>query len=356
MRLSEELIRIVPGDVTLFHRTAASHPFYDGKQAVGLVAPRGALFAKQLLFNQAVRKYHLDVLHDTYHFPPFLFPSDYARVMTVADLTPLLMKTHNLRNRLAHKLLFPLLVRRADHIVTISQYTRDDIIRVLGVPPDKVTATPLAADESLAPVEDAAHIAETRARYALPERFFLYVGTIEPRKNLPRVLDALSTLRCEHADVRLAIVGARGWGQDLARLAARLDLTDNVLFLGRVPEEDLSALYSGATALVFPSLYEGFGLPPLEALQCACPVITSNVSSLPEVVGEAAILVDPQSTSAIAEAMKAILNNECLARELKAKGPIQAKRFSWRRCAEATLAVYERVATLPARSPRHAIS
>ncbi len=344
MRLAEELLRLAPDDVTLIRRRPGSHPFFGDKPTLTVRWPLLPLAAKQLLFRLQTAPYGFDVVHDTYHFPPFLIPLPSATIMTVADLTPLLLKTHTLKNSLAHRLLFPQLVKRSHHIIAMSQHTRADLINVLKADPEKVTAIPLAADEHLRPVSDPGRVRELLHRYELPDRFLLALGTVEPRKNLGRVINAFGRVSPKFPDVALAIAGAQGWDSAGLEASARaLGVQARVRFLGRVPEEDLAALYSAATALVYPSLYEGFGLPPLEAMQCGCPVITSKVSSLPEVVGDAAILVEPESIADIADAMVRVLTDQSLRLEMEAKGLKRAARFSWRRCAEQTLEVYQGV-------------
>jgi len=343
MRLAEEMLRLLPGGVTLVHRGPGTDPFYAGKPTLRIWNPRVPFAGKQVVFRQQTRNLGFDVLHDTYHFPPFLVPLPYARVMSIADLTPMLMDTHRLKNKLAHRLLLPALARRADHIVTISEHTRRDVIATLGIAPEKVSATPLAADEHLRPVADPERLNRARTAYRLPARYFLHVGTLEPRKNLTRLVEAFARTAASVGDVSLVVAGARGWGdEDLGAQAKRLAVETRVVFIGRVAEEDLAALYSGAVSLVYPSLYEGFGLPPLEAMQCGCPVITSNVSSLPEVVGNAAILVDPLSVEEIAAAMTEVASRPGLSAKMAVQGISQAARFTWSRCAELTLAAYDK--------------
>jgi glycosyltransferase involved in cell wall biosynthesis len=178
----------------------------------------------------------------------------------------------------------------------------------------------------------------------LPEQFILSLGTIEPRKNLASLLEAYRVLRNQGSDLGLVIVGKKGWlYEGFFHRLRELGLENEVLFTGFVPDEDLPAICSAAELFVFPSLYEGFGLPVLEAMACGAPVITSNVSSLPEVAGNAALLVDPASVRELTEAMAAVLQDEELRTSLQSKGPKQAARFSWEKAARETLAVYQSV-------------
>lgn len=183
-----------------------------------------------------------------------------------------------------------------------------------------------------------------RQKYALPDRFILSVGTIEPRKNLSTLLEAYHTLRQSDPELGLVIAGRRGWRSAgfFQRLQA-LGLTTEVHLLGPVPDADLPALYGAAAVFAYPSLYEGFGLPPLEAMACGTPVVASNTSSLPEVIGDAGLLVAPHDVAGLAASIKMALSNTALRADLRARGLMQAVRFTWEAAARATLQVYQRV-------------
>jgi len=237
--------------------------------------------------------------------------------------------------------------RRADHVITISEHSRRDIQRLLGIPAERISVIYEAPAPIFRPITPESARAIARDTYGIAGRYLLFVGTLQPTKNLARLIDAYALAR-QRAGVApaLVIVGQKGW--DFADLFARvraLELEDQVLFTGYVPDDDLPALYSGAEAFVLPSLYEGFGLPVLEAMACGAPVITSTVTSLPEVVGDAALLVDPTDTDALAGALAQICTDAALRQRLRLAGLARAAQFSWRRCAEETLAVYQRVAT-----------
>lgn len=343
MRLAEELLKLDGADITLLHFSAGKDAFYRDKPTRKLFDSHLPIVGKQLSFYPQTRKLGLDLVHDTYHFPPFFFPGRYAKIMTIHDLTPLTMGTHSLKNRLAHRLLVGQMARRANSIVTPSESTRRDVVRLLGVGPNRVIVTREAADETFRPAspED---ISSLRERLRLPDSFLLCLGTLEPRKNLPRVIEAFGEVAPSVPDAHLVIAGRKGWGDPgIKATIRRLGIQSRIHITGRIDDSDLPILYSSARALVYPALYEGFGLPPLEAMQCGTPVITSNVSSLPEVAGDAAILVDPKSTDAIAAAMRCVLDNESVRLEMRERGFKQAARFSWRRCAELTMEVYESV-------------
>jgi glycosyltransferase involved in cell wall biosynthesis len=234
--------------------------------------------------------------------------------------------------------------RRASMILADSAATAADLTAAHGVDSARVRVVYLGRDETLAPVRDGLVLANAQARYGIGGRYLLYVGTLQPRKNLARVISAFSQLASASAlaDVQLVLAGKRGWlYDDLFTQVARLGLAGRVLFPGYIPESDLPALLGGALAFVYPTLYEGFGIPVLEAGACGVPVITSNTSSLPEVAGDAALLVDPYDVDAIADAMYRLVTDEALRAELTRRGAENVKRFSWEKCARETLAVLE---------------
>ena len=223
-------------------------------------------------------------------------------------------------------------------MIAISQATKDDLVAHYGVPKEKIPVVYHGVEPRFRPTPDPA----VPARYGLPSRYFLYLGTLQPRKNLERLLQAYAQLS---GDVpALVLAGAKGWYfERIAAAIAALGLGERVFLPGYVPDEDVPALLTGALALVFPSLYEGFGLPVLEAMACGTPVVTANTSSLPEVVGEAGLLVDPLRVDEIAAAMQRLLADEALRAELSRRGLERAGLFSWDRCARETLAVLEGV-------------
>jgi glycosyltransferase involved in cell wall biosynthesis len=237
-------------------------------------------------------------------------------------------------------------VARAAGVLAISQSTRDDLVNLLGVPAERITvAYPgLHAAFSRPPDEDAATL---RARLRLPERFVLAVGTLEPRKNLVRLIDAVAALRGRAAtgDVELVIAGGRGWLDEPIFARVRdLGLQRHVHFFDRPDDRTVLALYHTATVLAYPALYEGFGIPPLEAMACGTAVICSNTSSLPEVAGDAALLVDPLDVEGLTEALARVVDDEELRARLRQRGPLQAAKFTWSGTAEAALGGLRRAA------------
>jgi glycosyltransferase involved in cell wall biosynthesis len=234
-----------------------------------------------------------------------------------------------------------------DFFLCISESTKNDWCEETGTDEAHCFVTPLAAADYFRPCDDAAEIAEVRKCYGIPEdcHYFLGVSTVEPRKNIATVINAFFAFLREtgRTDFRLVLAGGEGWKVESTFLAADSDssLRANVIFTGYVDEKKLAPLYSGARAFVYLSFYEGCGLPPLEAMQCGVPVICSNTSSLPEVVGDAAILLDPTDTEGLSAAFVEIADNDELYSAMSKRSQERAKLFSWSRCVEATVAAYQ---------------
>jgi glycosyltransferase involved in cell wall biosynthesis len=321
MRVAFQSIR--PRDVLAFFRPEAS-----------------AMFKEWLLGP-------VDVVHSTTFCVPEFRLRPKALVVTIYDLSFITHPELHLPANVAHCLAGTrLAVERADAIIAISEHTRRDLVERLGAAPERIVVTPLAPDPDLAPVTDGARLAAVRHRYRLPERFVLFLGALEPRKNLPRLLEAYAALPgALRRDVNLVVAGMRGWLNDSIRArVAALGLAGTVHFAGYIDGRDLAAVYSLATVFAYPSLYEGFGLPVLEAMACGTPVLTSDASSLPEVAGDAALLVSPTDVEAIAGALRRLLEAPALREALAARGLRRAAAFSWDRCARQTLGVYRGVA------------
>ena len=238
-------------------------------------------------------------------------------------------------------------IRRADCVISDSEYGRQEILAEYNLPSEKVVSVLLAAGSVFSPVAPD-RLPGLLAPFGLqPGQYILSVGTLEPRKNLTTAIKAYARLpETIRQDMPFVIAGMKGWRTDgLDKEVAALIEKGQIRRLGYVPDEALPALYSGARAFVYPSLYEGFGLPPLEAMACGAPVIVSNRSSLPEVVGDAGLQVDALDVNGLAQAMSQVIEDDVLRASLRQRGMERAKGFSWRRCAEETLAVYRKVVT-----------
>jgi len=297
----------------------------------------------------------LDALKpDVAHFTNGMIPigSPVATVVTVHDMSlRLYPQCHPIRRLLLNRPLMHVAITKASAIVTVSHSARRDLLRFHRVPPDRVSVVHEAASPVFRPITDRARLDAIKARYGLPARFILYVGTIEPRKNLARLMTAFAEARKAGIPHRLVCVGPYGWSsRDLSGHIDRLGIGHAVHFTGYVPFEDLPAIYNLADFFVFPSLYEGFGLPVVEAMASGLPVLTSNSSSLGEIAGDAAETIDPTDTDAITDAMRRLATNAELRRARSAHGLERSKSFSWTQTARDMLGVYQRLAgvTMPA--------
>jgi glycosyltransferase involved in cell wall biosynthesis len=293
------------------------------------------------LYPRLVHADRAELLHMQYVAPPW---AGCPVVLTVHDVSyRIFPEFFSPRVRFVVTALIGPSMRRARRVITISECSRRDIIRFYRLPPERVVVTPLAAGAEYTR-QPPAEVARVRAAYGLPERYFLAVGNVQPRKNLARLVTAFGAVAAAAPDAQLVLVGRSAWrGSEVAAAITRLGLAGRVRFTGYVPAADLPALYSGALGFCYPSLYEGFGLPVLEALACGTATITSNVSSLPEVAGDAALLVAPTSAPEIAAALSRLLTDAPTRQLYAARGPARAAQFSWAQTARQTRAVYDAV-------------
>lgn len=336
-------------EVDLENRYIIFHSRKDGRsyqpalsnfQRRNLWTPSHHRWERPLLTAELLR-HRLDVFHS----PDFIPPAGGAKrkIITVHDLNfifyPEFLTAESLRY---YRDQIGWAVAQADHISVDSEATRQDVIGRLAVSPEKITTIHLAANPLYERPFSQSDIEATLSQYNLPRGFVLAVGTLEPRKNLPMLIRAYRQMVAETAvDVPLILVGGKGWIYDeVFATIDELGLRDRVHHLSGVADEQLAHFYHAAGVLVTPSKYEGFGLPALEAMHCNCPVIVSNAGSLPEIAGEAGILLDPDDQSAWAEAMARVLTDSALRAEMVGNGRLQATRFTWRKTAEMTLALY----------------
>lgn len=237
--------------------------------------------------------------------------------------------------------------RRADRIITISEFSKQEIMKYLGIEEKKIAVVPCAVDrEVFRPDYDSAEIRRVAEKYGIKGSYILYLGTLEPRKNITQLIEAYKLLQERAAErPKLVIAGKKGWGFDnIFELVQRYQLKEEVVFTGYVPDEEIPYLLSGALCFVFPSLYEGFGMPPLEAMACGVPVISSNVASIPEVVGDAGILINPKETEELYQAMFAMVTDEKKCNELRKRGLERSRQFSWEASAAKLREVYQEMA------------
>ncbi|SRR5579884_368556 len=298
-----------------------------------------------------LRPLGLDVFHIPHRSVPYFIPCPY--VATVHDLDQILFR-EAYGSRLKSEIFFHVLrhgLRRADRIIAVSQATKRDLISLLAIPEERIHVIHNAIDDEFTKRDSDQERRRTLERYQVDYPFLLYVGNIQPQKNLPRLVEAFAVVQAEleqhlhYRNLRLIIIGNElGAHPDLRRSVIRSRVQHRVRFLGFVPIDTLRIFYSSAAAFVFPSLYEGFGLPPLEAMAQGTPVVTSNVSSLPEVVGDAALMVNPENVFDIARGIRQALLDDALRRQLSARGREQAVRYSWDRAADRVLEIYRDVA------------
>lgn len=308
--------------------------------------PHTPLVRIPLTLSAELRRHRVDVLHVQFTAPPF---APCPVVTTIHDLSfEHLPETFKRRSRAQLRLTVRRTARKAALILTLSEFSRRDIIETYAVDPERVIVTPAAAPTHFKPVDDETELEKIRERYGISANYLLSLGSIQPRKNLARLIEAFQWLRTSRPDdepLQLVIAGKRGWLDDEVFRAAQQDgLNESIKFIGYVPEEDLPGLYSGAMCFVYPSYFEGFGLPVLEAMQCGAPVIAGNQTSLPEVAGDAALLFDPFDTRALGEAIAWVIDHPEYRAELRVKGLKRAAEFSWIATARSTLKAYERVA------------
>ncbi|MBW2308153.1 MAG: glycosyltransferase family 4 protein [Deltaproteobacteria bacterium] len=348
---TEQLLRALErvegkNEYVLFSTRDFDSPFSDSSRFRKRIAPLLLGYAwMQVGQPVQIAKERLDL----YHGPNFVVPlaAPCPTVITIHDLSSfILRKTHKWTNNLIQRVLVPPSARRSRLIIAVSDATRSDVVRILGIHEEKIRVIPEAVDGIFSPVADNESRRRVMRRLGLPEKFILFVGTLEPRKNIPTLLEAFAYL-IRRGDIKhqLVLAGVQGWGgRSIQKKVRFLGIEERVKFTGYVAREDLPMLYSMADSFVYPSLYEGFGLPPLEAMACGTPVIVSDGSALSSVVAEAGIRVDPNDVHGLAQAMRNVLMDKRLRSDLIKRGMERVKCFSWDATARETLALYEEAA------------
>jgi glycosyltransferase involved in cell wall biosynthesis len=303
--------------------------------------------AARILWEQALQPWALHRAKvDLLHSPAFVGPlaSACPFVVTIHDLSFLFFpQGFRTLNRSYLRIFTRISVSRARRVIAVSESTKRDLVQHYGLPPARIDVVHNGVDGSFEPLP-ADQVDTFRKKRGLPERFILFVGTLEPRKNVVRLVEAYARLPKERPP--LMLVGGKGWLYDeiFARVEA-LNLSSEVHFVGYVPAEELPFWYNAAVLFAYPSLYEGFGLPPLEAMACGTAVVASTSSSLPEVIGQAGLLVDPADTEALAASMEQVLSGKGIQEQMQAAGLAQAQSFSWEKTAQRTVHSYQRALT-----------
>lgn len=300
---------------------------------------------KTFFIIRILKKEGFDIIHTPTHTSPTLFKLPIKTVTTVHDITPIILpETHSWKSNAFHKYFFPRILKNCDKIIVDSKSTQKDLIEKLGIKKEKIELTYLGLHPGYK-IIDKKIVDKELTRLGIKEEYLLFVGTLEPRKNIITLIKAFIELKKKGIKEKLVIAGGKGWNYSkIFNLIKENNLEQEIKFTGYVSEAQLVSLYNGAKIFVYPSTYEGFGLPVLEAMACGCPVITSNVSSLPEVAGDAAILLkNPKDTKELVDTINNLLKNKGKIGELREKGLKQAKKFSWEKCARETIRVYERL-------------
>lgn len=308
--------------------------------------PHTPLVRIPLTLSAELRRHPVDVLHVQFTSPPF---APCPVVLSIHDLSfEHLPDTFNRRSWVQLRITVRRSARSAAKVLALSEHARQDIISTYKISPDNVSAIPIAAAPHFAPVQDEKELQRVRHTYGIARNYILTVGSIQPRKNLGRLAQAYARLRERFTGIecpQLVVVGRRAWlYRETLREFEQLRTRGGVVVTGYVPESDLPALYSGAVCFIYPSYFEGFGLPPLEAMKCGAPVIAGNRTSLPEVIGDAGLLVDPFDVDAIASAISNVIVDSNLRSELSSKSVERARMFDWRETARRTLEVYREAA------------
>jgi glycosyltransferase involved in cell wall biosynthesis len=296
-----------------------------------------------------LEKYGFDLIHETGHFGPFFIGAKFKKVLTVHDIAVLKYpETRKMEHIIKWRFAFPLILKNTDKIIAVSKNTKMDLIRYFNIPQEKIKVVYNGVSKRMKVIDEADILNRIRDKYNLPQKFILCVSTLEPRKNIPMLIKAYYRLKkSRYLTHKLILVGSKGWKySNIFEAIKQLNLGRDVIFTGYVPDEDLPAIYNMADLFVYPSLYEGFGLPPLEAMACGTPVITSNTSSLPEVIGDAGIMIDPYYCDALTKAIYEVLTNEGLREDMTKKGFERARSFTWINTAKETLKVYEDIIDL----------
>jgi len=295
-------------------------------------------------FPRALKEDGIQVAHVQYTIPPRM---PCPTITTIHDVSfKRLPEFFTLKDRLILNWSTKRASKKAVRVIVPSQHTKEELVGLYGIDPGKIAVTYEGVDKQFQPMDRTTAIGLISEKYGIQPPFVLTLGVIQPRKNLGRLIEGFAALKGNvESEHKLVIVGKQGWKEaDLQGRIKALGLANDVIRTGYVPYEDLPALYSAADVFVYPSVYEGFGLPPLEAMACGTPVITGDRSSLPEVVGEAGVMVDPYDPDAFAKAMAKVLSSESLRAEMRTRGLSQASKFSWDKMASETLEIYREVA------------
>ena len=298
-------------------------------------------YRDQILLKRAIKKDNIDIIHGTKSVAPFF--SKAKSVITFLDLTPILYPNEfKFFDRIYWNFILPYAVKYVDHIISISENTKKDLVENFKVESDKISVVLLGVSKKYHPIKNTEVLQKTKQNYNLPPNFILYVGTYRPRKNIESIIKAFYKFKRNDNNYKLVLCGKKLYKENIIiQLVKELKLTNDVFHLGYIKDDDLPVLYNLADLFVYPSFYEGFGLPVIEAMACGTPVIASNTASLPEVVGAAGIIINPRDIDSLTNAIYKVLHSKSIQDKMIINGITQAKKFSWKKCARETLEVYK---------------
>lgn len=334
-------------DYYLIHHTKMDLDIYELNKEIIVPLPSSkplqGLFWRYFLLPQKLKSQELDLVHDPRGIGLFSFDMPFKRVITAQDISALIYPMMNPRAWVAWKLFAKKTMENADKIIAISECLKRDVIKYLKVPKEKIKVVYNGKDKRFKPLNQK-EITDVKQKYSLDFSFILYVGVLQTRKNISNIVKAYYKLKKDKMKHKLILAGGIGQkhkDKEIFKTVRQLGLQKEVIFTGYIPDGDLPSLYNAADLFVFPSIYEAFGLPPLEAMACGIPVITSDRGAFPEVVGDAGIMVDPYDVDGLAKAMQEVLTNDNLKQNMVKKGLKRAEMFSWEKCAKEVLEVYE---------------
>jgi glycosyltransferase involved in cell wall biosynthesis len=335
-------------DYVLFYRNNSSSRIVESRKISEIKTGMGdwnvfcRIFYEQFLLWRDIKNEKVDIFHGPSFMVPFFKPKGCKYIVTIMDLSYLTCpESYTFLNRLYFHLFLKRSMTIADKIIAISESTKKEIMHNFRIHADKIVVTHLAVEEKYKLIKDNEKRINVQRKYGLPEKFMLCVGSLIPRKNIKRIIEAFKKIKGDGLPHKLVVVGKKGWlYDDIFHYIDEHNLKEDIHFTGYVGYDDLPVIYCLADLFVYPSLEEGFGLPILEAFACECPVLTSNTSSMPEVAGDAAYLINPLSIDEIADGMKEMLTNKKLRVQLIKKGKGRVNDFSWKMAAEKTLNTY----------------
>lgn len=341
--LVSHLLQIDKKNEYLLYTDTAQSPFPPAKNVqIKIIDAQSFQWHWQTLKDLKQEKPDLFFAPTSYIIPA-LAPKSLRTIITVHDLVAFMFpSTHAAKAVVIERLTLRMALKKARHVLVVSDNTKQDLRKRFDYPEKKITETPCAASELFfKPAPPPQELEKFRTEMNLPEKFLLSVGTLEPRKNFPVLIKSFVNFKKWHPEFKLVIVGKKGWKYGkIEETLKEYNIEKEVIFPGYLKNEDLKKMYHLAQTFIFPSLYEGFGIPPLEAMACGCPVVSSSAASMPEVVGEAGILVDPKNAYKMADAVSSLTDNEDVRTMLRERGYQQAKKFSWQESAKKTLEIF----------------